>query len=60
MTHALWECATVQDIWAGSISKSQKGCFVSSDTLQLMEFLVDRLLVEELELFWMQAWIIWN
>ncbi|KAK9997130.1 hypothetical protein SO802_021816 [Lithocarpus litseifolius] len=25
-----------------------------------MEFLVDRLSVEELELFWVQAWIIWN
>ncbi|XP_075636776.1 uncharacterized protein LOC142609015 [Castanea sativa] len=59
-THALWECAVVQDIWAGSILKLQKGCSVFSDTLQLMEFLVDILTVEELELFWVQAWIIWN
>ncbi|KAK9991883.1 hypothetical protein SO802_026868 [Lithocarpus litseifolius] len=25
-----------------------------------MEFLVDRLKIEELELFWVQAWLIWN
>ena len=60
MTHALWECATMQDIWSSSISRLQKGSSVFSDTLQLMEFLVDRLSVEELELFWVQAWIIWN
>ena len=58
--HALWECAAVQEVWAGSISKLQKGPSVFRDTLQLMEFLVDRLTVEELELFWVQAWIIWN
>ena len=58
--HALWECAAVQDVWAGSSSKLQKGPSVFRDTLQLMEFLVDRLTVEELELFWVQAWIIWN
>ena len=50
----------MQDVWAGSISKLQKGSSVFSDTLQLMEFLVDKLTVEELELFWVQAWIIWN
>ena len=59
-THALWECATVQDVWAGSISKLQKGPSFFRDTLQLMEFLVDKLTVEELELFWVQVWIIWN
>ena len=50
-THALWECTVVQDIWASSISKLQKGCSVFHDTLHLMEFLVERLSVEELELF---------
>ena len=59
-THALWECAAVQDVWASSILKLQKGPYVFRDTLQLMEFVVDRLMVEELELFWVQAWIIWN
>ena len=58
--HALGECAAVQDVWAGSISKLQKGPSVFRDTLQLMEFLVDRLTIEKLELFWVQAWIIWN
>ena len=32
-THALWECTIVQDVWAGSISKLQKGSSVFSDTL---------------------------
>ena len=50
----------MQDVWAGSIAKLQKGPSVFRDTLQLMEFLVDKLIVEELELFWVQAWIIWN
>ena len=39
----------MQDIWARSISKLQKGCFVFRDTLHLMEFLMDKLSVEELE-----------
>ena len=28
--------------------------------LQLMEDFMERLTVEELELFWTQAWLIWN
>ena len=50
----------MQDIWAGSVSKLQKGCSIFWDTLQLMEFFVDRLSVEEFKLFWVQARIIWN
>ena len=28
--------------------------------MQLMEDLIDRLTKEELELFWVQAWLAWN
>ncbi|XP_075675254.1 uncharacterized protein LOC142644553 [Castanea sativa] len=58
--HAIWGCAAVQDIWAGSCRKLQKRCVASTDLLQLMEYLVDKLMTEEVELFWIQAWLIWN
>ena len=28
--------------------------------MQLMEYLIDKLTREELELFWIQAWLTWN
>ena len=58
--HAIWECAVVQDIWAGSCQKLQKRCSGVADVMQLMEDLSDRLMREELELFWVQAWLAWN
>ena len=58
--HALWECAAVQDVWARSISKLQKGCLGFRVVMQLMEHLVDRLSTEEMELFCVQCWFIWN
>ena len=56
--HALWDCATAQDIWAGSVRKLQKFKHGQSDLLQLMEELLERLSLEEMELFWTQAWLI--
>ncbi|KAL0006060.1 hypothetical protein SO802_013621 [Lithocarpus litseifolius] len=47
--HALWGCVAVQDVWAGRISKLQKGVSDFSDFMQLMEHLVGRLSVEELK-----------
>ncbi|KAL0011169.1 hypothetical protein SO802_006277 [Lithocarpus litseifolius] len=58
--HAIWECVAVQDIWAGSCGKLQKRCSGVADVMQLMECLCDRLTREELELFWVQAWLAWN
>ena len=49
--HVLWECAAVQDIWAGSYQKLQKRSSRVVDVMQLMEDLIDRLTKEELELF---------
>ena len=49
------DCATVTDVWAGSIPKLQKGALGFQDLLQLVEYLVDQLSTEEMELFWMQC-----
>nr|XP_023894649.1 uncharacterized protein LOC112006599 [Quercus suber] len=53
--HALWDCAMAQDIWAGSVCKLQKYKHGQPDLLQLMEEFLDRLTIEELELFRTQA-----
>ena len=58
--HALWDCAVAQDIWAGSARKLQKLKHGQPDLLHLMDELLERLSLEELELFWTQAWLIWN
>ena len=58
--HALWDCAAAQEIWAGSAHKLQKFKHGQPDLLQLMDELLKRLSLEELELFWTQAWLIWN
>ena len=56
--HALWDCAAAQDIWAGSVRKLQKFKHGQPDLLHLMDELLERLSLEELELFWTQAWLI--
>lgn len=58
--HALWDCVAAQDIWAGSIKIMQKISHGQADILQLMEYLMDRLALEDLELVLVQAWLIWN
>ena len=58
--HTNRECAAVQDIWAGNCQKLQKRSLGVTDVMQLMEYLIARLTREELELFWIQAWLTWN
>lgn len=58
--HALWECEVARDIWASSVVKLQKFVVGQQDVIQLFEELLVRLEVEELELFLVQAWFIWN
>ncbi|KAL0011163.1 hypothetical protein SO802_006271 [Lithocarpus litseifolius] len=58
--HALWDCAAAQDIWAGSTRKLQKYKHGQADLVQLMEEFLERLDMEEFELFWTQAWLIWS
>ena len=56
--HALWDCVVAQDIWAGSVRKLQKYKQGQSIVVQLMEEFLNRLNLEEIELFWTQAWLI--
>ena len=58
--HVLWECYAAQDVWAGSLVRIQKIPSGQSDTLQLFEELMVRLTKSKFELFFVQAWLIWN
>ena len=58
--HALWNCGVAQDSWAGYSARLQKCHVGQDDMLQLWEELIVRLTIEELELFLVQAWIIWT
>ena len=44
---------------AGSIRKLQKGTCEARDIRQLVEEMIQKLTLEELELFFVQAWLIW-
>ena len=58
--HALWECSVAQDVWVGCARRLQKMVGGQLDVLQLVEELLKKLTTEELELFCVQAWLIWN
>lgn len=58
--HVLWECSVAVDVWAGSTRRLQKIMSVQTDFRQLVEDLIRKLLVEEVELFLVQAWMIWT
>ena len=49
-----------QDVWAGSIRKLQKGTCEVREIRQLVEMMVHKLNMEEIELFFVQAWLIWS
>ncbi|XP_075654965.1 uncharacterized protein LOC142625150 [Castanea sativa] len=58
--HAIWGCGAAQDVWAGSLNVLQKFQTNQFDFMQLFETLEDRLSTTEMELFLVQAWLIWN
>uniref|UniRef100_A0A7N2RFA1 Reverse transcriptase zinc-binding domain-containing protein n=1 Tax=Quercus lobata TaxID=97700 RepID=A0A7N2RFA1_QUELO len=58
--HALWECGVARDVWASSLVKRQKCAGGQQDSMQLFEEMQGRLTREELELFLVQAWLIWS
>ena len=58
--HALWNCVGAQDVWAGCLARLQKCQVGQDDMIKLWDELTARLTAEELELFLVQAWIIWN
>ena len=58
--HMLWECRVAQDVWAGCSGKLQKSVLGHWDVMQLFEDMMDRLPIEDMELFLVQGWVIWN
>ena len=58
--HVLWECDAAQDVWAGSLKSLQKGVYRMTNMVQLLEYLMEQLALEDLELVLVQAWFIWN
>ena len=60
IVHALWECAAAKDVWIGSLKIMQKGGSGMVDMLQLMEYLLDQVESQEMEVVLAQAWLIWN
>ena len=58
--HAIWNCGVAQDIWAGCSRRLQKCHMGPEDMMRLWEELTGRLTIDELELFLVQAWFIWN
>lgn len=58
--HVLWGCGVAQDVWAECRVCLQKCSRTQGDILQLFEELMERLSVDEFELFLVQCWIIWN
>ncbi|XP_075649846.1 uncharacterized protein LOC142620348 [Castanea sativa] len=58
--HALWECDAAKNVWAGSSKILQKGVSGMANMIQLMEYLLDRVESQEMEVVLVQAWLIWN
>ena len=58
--HALWECLAAQDVWVGSSTMLQKCTTNFHDFMQLFEALMNKLDADGMELFIVQAWIVWN
>ena len=58
--HAIWDCSTAQDVWAGSIARIQKYGGELDGFMQDFQVMMAKLLVEELETFLVQSWLIWH
>ena len=58
--HAIQECDAAQDVWAGSLTSLHKRSTNCLDFMQLFESLLNKLAKPKIELFLVQAWIIWN
>lgn len=58
--HAIWDCGAAQDVWARTLPMLQKGSNIYFDFRHLFEYLLDKLPTLALELFLVQAWLLWN
>ena len=56
--HALWECDAARDVWTGSLKILQKGGSGMDDMLQLMEYLLEQVESQDMEIVLIQAWLI--
>ena len=48
--HALWDCEVATDVWARSLVKLQNCSHGQSDMIELIEYLLNRLTLQEMEL----------
>ena len=58
--HVFWEYPAAQDVWVGSRLRFQKRNLGQHDMVQLFQYLLDRLDTVEVDLFFIQAWVICN
>ena len=58
--HVQWGCKVARDVWAGCQGRIQKRVGGQGDFINLFEEMMDKLEVEELELFLVQCWVIWG
>ena len=58
--HGFWECEVAKDVWSGSLKILQKGVLGLADLIHLMEYLLDRVEIQDMEVVLVQAWLIWN
>ena len=58
--HALWESEVAKHVWPGSLKILQKGVSGLVDMLQLMEYLLDQVESQEMEVVLVHACLIWN
>lgn len=57
--HVLWECSVAVDVWVGSMKRILNHGGGQDGFLQLLEVLIHRLPLEEVEMFLVQAWMLW-
>ena len=58
--NVVWDCGATQDVSARSITSLQKWSTGYHDFRGLFESLMDKLQKEEVEIFLVLAWLIWN
>ena len=54
--HALWECEAAKDVWASSLKILQKGASGLANFTHLIEYLLDRIKLHDMEEILVQAW----
>ena len=58
--HALWECDAAKDVWSRSLKILQKRVSGLDDMIHLLEYLMDQVESQDMEVVLVQAWLIWN